>query len=134
MKVAVIGMGLFGEALALDLARAGAEVVAVDRELHKLDNVRDEVALAVALDATDERELRAHGIHKVDLLIACIGNNFEANQMLVVLARELGVARIWARGPSRRHAKILELLGAERVILPEVDMAERAAREVLARR
>jgi trk system potassium uptake protein TrkA len=131
MKVAVIGMGLFGEAMALDLARAGVEVVAIDRELAKLDSVRDEVALAVALDATDERELQAQGIGKVDLLIACIGNDFEANQMLVVLARELGVTRIWARAPSRRHAKILELLGAERVILPELDMAERAARELL---
>jgi trk system potassium uptake protein TrkA len=134
MKVAVVGMGLFGEALALDLARAGAEVVAIDRMLAKLDNVREEVALAVALDATDERELRAQGIARVDLLIACIGNDFEANQMLVVLARELGVPRIWARAPSRRHAKILELLGAERVILPEIDMAERAAREVLSAR
>lgn len=133
MKVAVVGMGLFGEALALDLARAGTEVIAVDRDLSKLDNVRNEVALAVAMDATDERELRAQGLHKVDLLVASIGSNFEANQILVVLAKELGVPRIWARAPSARHAKILELLGAERVILPEVDMAARTAQDLLSR-
>lgn len=131
MKVTVVGMGLFGHALTLDLARAGIEVIAIDIDMAKLDPVRDEVALAVALDATDEKELRAQGVHGVDVLYACIGNDFEANQMLVVLAKELGIPKVIARAPSPSHARILRLLGADEVVLPEVEMAERTARKLL---
>ncbi|MCY2961665.1 MAG: TrkA family potassium uptake protein [Planctomycetota bacterium] len=132
MKVAVVGLGLFGRALAVDLARAGAEVVAVDTDMALVEDVRDEVALAVCLDATDAKELRAQGIHKVDVLVASIGNDFEANQLLVVLAVELGIPRIVARAPSANHARILKLLGAHEVVLPEIEVAERMARSLLA--
>lgn len=131
MKVAVVGLGLFGRALAVDLARAGAEVIAVDSDMSAVDGVRDEVELAVCLDATDGRELRAQGIHKVDVLVASIGNDFEANQLLVLLARELGIPRVVARAPSASHARILGLLGAHEVVLPEVEAAERMARSLL---
>lgn len=131
MKAAVVGMGLFGNALALDLARAGVEVIAIDCEIDKLDGVRDEVALAVALDATDEKALRSQGVHSADVLIACIGNDFEANQLLVVLAKKLGIAKVIARAPSPNHARILTLLGADEVVLPEIEVAERMARRLL---
>jgi len=131
MKVAVVGMGLFGNSLALDLARAGVEVIAIDHEIGKLGDVRDEVALAVALDATDEKALRAQGVHRVDVLIACIGNDFEANQLLVVLAKKLGIPRVVARAPSPNHSRILTLLGADEVVMPEIEMAERMARKML---
>jgi len=131
MKVAVVGLGLFGRALAVDLARAGAEVVAIDNDMSIVDDVRDEVAVAVCLDATDVKELRAQGIHRVDVLVASIGNNFEANQMLVVLAKEFEIARIVARAPSANHARILKLLGAHEVVLPEVEAAERMAHTLL---
>ncbi len=131
MKVAVVGLGLFGRALAVDLARAGAEVVAIDTDMSLVDDVRDEVAVAVCLDATDVKELRAQGIHRVDVLVASIGNDFEANQLLVVLAKELGIQRIVARAPSANHARILKLLGAHEVVLPEVEVAERMARTLL---
>lgn len=131
MKVTVVGMGLFGNALALDLARAGIEVIAIDNELGKLYGVRDEVALAVALDATDEKALRSQGVHNADVLVACIGNNFEANQLLVVLAKKMGIAKVIARAPSPNHARILTLLGADEVVLPEIEVAERMARKLL---
>jgi trk system potassium uptake protein TrkA len=131
MKVAVVGMGLFGHSLAVNLARAGAEVIAIDNDVDALDDVRDEVALAVALDATDEKELRAQGVHAVDVLVACIGSDFEANQLLVVLAKEMAIPKVLARAPSRNHARILKLLGADGVVLPEVEMAEAFAHQLL---
>lgn len=134
MKVAVVGMSLFGRSLAIDLARAGVEVIAIDLRLEKVESVRDEVGLAVCLDATDERALRSQGVHEVDVLVASIGNDFEANQLLVMLAKELGIGRVVARAPSPRHAQILRRLGADDVILPEVEAAERAAKELLERR
>lgn len=134
MKVTVVGMGLFGQALAVGLARAGEEVIAIDIDIDKVDDVRDEVALAVCLDATDKKELVAQDAHRVDVLAACIGSDFEANQLLVVLAKELGVPRVLALAPSRNHARILKLLGADDIVLPEVETAERISRELAAGR
>jgi trk system potassium uptake protein TrkA len=124
MKIAVVGLGLFGQAVAVKLARSGAEVLVVDSNLELIEDIRDEVALAVCMDATDEREFKAQGLHRVDVLVACIGNNFEANQLVVMMAKQLGVKRVIARGPSQRHEKILRMLGADDVLLPEVQAGE----------
>lgn len=131
MKVAVVGMGLFGKSLAINLARGGAEVIAVDANLDLVDDVKDEVALAVKLDATDEKELRTQGIHEVDILVASIGDNFEANQLLVILAKQMGIRRVVARAPSPVHARILRMIGADEVVMPEEQAAEEAARRLI---
>ena len=124
MKIAIVGLGLFGQALAIQLARSGAEVIVVDSNLESIEDIRDDVALAVCMDATEEREFKAQGLDKVDVLVACIGNNFEANQLVVMLAKQLGVPRVLARAPSLRHEKILRTLGADDVLLPEVQAGE----------
>ena len=131
MKVAIIGLGLFGRALAVQLSRSGAEVLVADKNLELVSAMRDEVALAVCMDATDEREFEAQGLAKVDVLVASIGNDFEANQLVVMLAKQLGVPRIVARAPSERHAKILRVLGADDVLLPEVQAGESLGRRLL---
>lgn len=131
MKVAVVGLGLFGKSVALNLARAGMDVVAIDRKLELVDLVRDEVMLAIRMDATDERELRAQAIDKVDALVASIGDNFEANQLLVILAKQLGIKQVIARASSQVHARILRLIGADEVVLPEVHAAEEMARRLV---
>ena len=132
MKIAIVGMGLFGQALAIQLARSGAEVIVVDTNLELVTNMRDEVALAVCMDATDEREFLAQGLSKVDVLVASIGNNFEANQLVVMLAKQHGVPRVIARAPSHRHEKILRVLGADDVLMPEVQAGESLGRRLLA--
>lgn len=134
MKVAVVGLGLFGMSLALELARAGAEVIAIDENMELCNDVKNEVAVAVRLDATDERELRAQGVHQVDVLVASIGNDFEANLLLILLAKEMGIPRVIARAPSKRHAKILLRIGADEVILPEIDAAAATAKSLLTSR
>ncbi|NUN48227.1 MAG: TrkA family potassium uptake protein [Candidatus Brocadiae bacterium] len=130
MKVAVVGLGLFGRSLAVNLARSGVEVWAVDSRMDLIDDIRDEVAVAVQLDATDERELRAQGIHETDVLVASIGDDFEANQLLVVLAKQVGIPRVIARAPSPKHARILKLIGADDVVMPEEQASEDCARRI----
>lgn len=131
MKAAVVGLGLFGKSLALNLARAGAEVIAIDSKMDLIDDVRHDVAVAVKLDATDERELRAQGVHQADVLVASIGDNFEANQLVVILAKKMGIKRVLARAPSEVHARILKMIGAEEVILPEESAAGVLARRLV---
>lgn len=134
MKVAIVGLGLFGHALAIQLARSGAEVLVVDRDLRLVSAMRDEVAHAVCMDATDEREFQAQELGKMDVLVAAIGNDFEANQMVVLLAKQNGVQRVIARAPSERHARILRMLGADDVLLPEVQAGESLGRRLISER
>lgn len=129
MKCAVIGLGDFGRAAAIDLARAGAEVIAIDRNMDRLNLVKDEVAMAIRLDATHRDALEAQQIGQVDVLVAAIGQNFEAQVLVVVHARTLGIKRIVARAMTQDHRRVLEAVGASEVFNPE----EEAARTMVQR-
>ncbi len=130
MKVAVIGLGQFGKSLAVQLAKAGAEVIAIDSDMEVVDDVKNDVALAVKMDATDERDLKSQGVQKVDVVVASIGD-FEANQLVTVLAKRFGVSRVIARAASPTHARILKLIGADDVILPEDEAASKLTQRLM---
>lgn len=123
MKCAVIGLGEFGRAAALGLARNGAEVIAVDINLKHVDAIKDQVALAVCLDASQERALEAHGLAEVDVLVAAIGNNFEAQVLVVVHAKQFGIKKIVARATTPDHHRVLKAVGADVVLNPEEEAA-----------
>jgi trk system potassium uptake protein TrkA len=129
MKCAVIGLGEFGRAAAEGLTRNGVEVIAIDIRLDEVNAVKDRVSHAICLDATDEDALEAQGIREVDVLIAAIGSNFEAQVLVVVHAKSLGVRRIVARATTPDHRRVLKAVGANTVLNPE----EEAARWVVQR-
>jgi trk system potassium uptake protein TrkA len=107
MKYAVIGLGEFGSSAAVGLFRKGAEVIAVDANINRVNSIKDEVSLAVRLDATHEDALKSHGLGEVDVLIAAIGNNFEAQVLVVVHAKQQGIKKIVARATSPDHIRVL---------------------------
>ena len=129
MKYAVIGLGEFGSSAAVGLFRKGAEVIAVDVNMDRVNSVKDEVSLAVRLDATHENALRSHGIGDVDVLIAAIGDNFEAQVLVVVHAKQHGIKKIIARATTPDHIQVLQAVGADEVFNPE----ETAARWMVQR-
>lgn len=131
MKVAVIGLGEFGRTLAVELARNGAEVIAADLRMEPVEDVRDEVALAVRLDGTDEKDLEAQGIEKVDALVAAMGESFEATILITVAAKRLGIPRVVARAENSVHARVLSAIGADLVVVPLRDAAESLAQRIL---
>ena len=124
MKCAVIGLGEFGRATAVGLAQNGVEVIAVDVKMEVVNSIKDDVALAVRLDASQEGALQAHGIADVDVLIAAIGTNFEAQVLVVVHAKQFGIKKIVARATTPDHHRVLKAVGADEVLNPE----EKAAR------
>lgn len=130
MKIAVIGLGTFGKAVALRLGRGGAEVIAIDTNLDLVEDVKNDVGLAVKLDATDERDLRSQEVDRVDVLVAAIGN-FEANELVVVLAKRFGIRRVIAMARSDVHARILKLIGADDVVQPEEEAADKVSQTLL---
>lgn len=123
MKCAVIGLGEFGRAAAVGLARFGVEVIAADLNMDRINQIKDQVALAVRMDASPENAMESHGLSEVDVLIAAIGANFEAQVLVVVHAKQAGIKRIVARATTPDHARVLRAVGADEVLNPEEEAA-----------
>jgi trk system potassium uptake protein TrkA len=126
----VIGLGRFGRMVAEMLAADGAEVIAVDLNPTIIENIKDKVTIAVRMDSTDETALISQGIDSVDAVIVGIGDDFEANQLTVVLAKKIGVETVITRARTPVQAKILSLIGADEVIMPEEETAQRLAQRL----
>lgn len=122
-RFAVIGLGRYGATIANKLAQRGAEVYAIDSAKNKVDNVKDDVALAVTLDATDIRALESQNIQDVDAAIVAIGENFQAVILAAMNLLELGVKRVIARSGSPNQRKILEKIGITEILTPEDEVA-----------
>lgn len=131
MKCAVIGLGEFGRAAATGLAGQGVDVIAVDIDMEPVEAIKSRVALAVRMDASQEHALEAHGIREVDVLVAAIGANFEAQVLVVVHAREFGIKKIVARATTRDHRRVLKAVGAHEVFNPEEEAARWAVQRLL---
>ncbi|MGE0043481.1 MAG: TrkA family potassium uptake protein [Vicinamibacterales bacterium] len=130
-QFAVIGLGRFGSAMATTLAGLGHDVVGIDGDEDKVRALADHISLAVQLDATDEKALRASGIKDVDVAVVSIGENIESSLLVVTLVRELGVENIVAKAVTPLHGRILEKLGVTRVVFPEREMAIRIAHSLV---
>jgi trk system potassium uptake protein TrkA len=131
-RFAVIGLGRFGSRLATMLAQAGAEVIGVDRNRNHIEAIRDLVALAVCLDCTNEEALRAQGIDKVDVAVVGMGQDFEDAVLTTVLLKQLGVPKVIARATTAVRAQILSRIGADGIVNPEKESAERWCGRLLA--
>ena len=128
---AVIGLGRFGSAMATTLAELGHEVIGIDGSQDIIERLADRLHAAAALDATDERALKAAGIQEVDCAVISIGENIEASLLVVMLVKDLGIKRIVAKAVTPLHGRILERIGVDRVIFPEHDMAVRVAHSLV---
>lgn len=129
----VIGLGKFGFHVAKTLTELGAEVIAVDREEEKVKDIAEIVTQTYVLDAMDEKALKEAGLANVDVAVVSIGQNVEANIIVVMTLMELGVKNIVAKAVNPIHGKLLEKLGVTRVVYPERDMAIRVSHSLLIR-
>lgn len=125
MRFAVIGLGQFGARLASNLAAAGQEVIGIDKDPQLVQEMRDRVTLAVALDATDEQALKAQGVDNVDVAVVSVGNDFQTTTLATVVLKQLGVPRVISRANTPVTAKILARIGADQVVMPEDESADR---------
>jgi len=130
-RIAVIGLGRFGTALAKRLATHGADVVAIDNDLSLVDEVRDHVAIAVRLDATNEAALRSQEVDRVDCVVISIGENFEAALLTTVICKKnLQVPHVVCRAQTSFHAEIFSQIGADEVIQPEQNAGDMLGRRL----
>ncbi len=130
-KFAVIGLGLFGSAIARKLSAKGAEVIAIDNDENNVENIKDDVAQAVTLDATDKKALLSQGVDEVDAIVVAIGENFEALLLCTVYLQEMNVKRLIARANDSQQRKILEKLGIEEILSPEDEVGKVVAERLI---
>ncbi len=126
-EFAVIGCGRFGSSLASTLYHLGHEVVAIDFDEEKIQDVSDFVTYAVQVDVTDEMALKDIGLSNFDTVVVSMSSNYQASIMATLIAKELGVKTVIAKAKDELHGKVLEKIGADKVIYPEQDMGVRVA-------
>ena len=122
-KFAVIGVGRYGSTIAKRLAEKGAQVFAFDPNEEKIESIKDEVAFAVTMDATDLRALRAQNLSEMDAVVVAIGENFEATILTAVHLIDLGVKRVICRASGQQQRLILEKIGVTEILTPEDEVA-----------
>jgi len=123
----IIGLGKFGRSCAKELCNMGHDVLGVDEDLRIVNDAATYLTHTVQADSTNEDFLRSISVDDFDSCIVAIGDDQEASVMITVLLKEHGAKNIIAKAQSEIHAKILEKVGADKVILPEYDMGVKLA-------
>ncbi len=126
-KFAIIGLGQFGFAVAKKLASKGAEVLAIDKDIERVELIKDDVAYAVALDSTDFKALSSQNIAEMDAILVAIGENIEGLLITTVQLIEMKAKRVIARAMSESQRMILEKIGVKEILSPEDEVGEMVA-------
>jgi len=126
-QYAVIGLGRFGASVAATLAKKGQPVLAIDNNEEFVHSIMDIVTKAVCLDATDEKAVRSVGLQNVDVAVCGIGTDVESSILVTLLLKDIGIPVIVCKATNVAHKKVLEKIGADKVILPEKDTGQRLA-------
>lgn len=129
VHIAIVGLGRFGESLALALAELGCQVLGIDRDEVLVNRLSPEIPCIVA-DATDEDALREVNVPTFDAVVVAIGTDFESNVMATVTLKNLGARYIVCQSAAEYEGKILLRVGADRVVAPEQDAGRQLAREL----
>lgn len=127
----VIGLGRFGTSVAKTLYKLGHDVLAVDANEERVQDISEYVTHAIQTDVTDEENLKSLGINNFDVAIIGIGVDMQDSVMITLLAKEIGIKYVIAKANSELHAKILYKIGADKVIFPERDTGVRVAQDIV---
>ena len=130
-EFAVFGLGKFGVSVAKSLMTLGCQVIVVDRNEERVQEIADDVTYAMVADVTDSQVLENLGIRNLDGVVIAISNYMEASVMATILAKEMGVPMVLAKASNEIHKKILLKVGVDTVVFPEKEMGIRIARNLV---
>ena len=130
-NIIVLGLGRFGYAVATILAQKGAYVTAVDSSYKTVEKIASLVSSSVQADITEELALKSLGINNYDAAIIATGSDLEASIEATLICKDSGINQVIAKASSESHARILEKIGADYIVFPEADTAERLARSLV---
>ena len=127
----VFGLGWYGMAVAEELAKSGAEVLAVDCNMEVVNRAAVTIPLCKCGDTTDPEVIERLGVSHLDVVIVAMAENFEASLLTVSLCKEAGVPMVIAKCGNETHRSILYRVGADKVIFPEKESGHRQAKNLL---
>ena len=128
---AVIGLGQFGMTLAVTLAESDCDVLSIDDKEENIEEISEKVTYAVKADVREPGILKALGVQNVDVAIIAVAENLEASISAAMQAKDLGVPFVVAKSMNSLHGRILDKIGADKIIYPEQSMGLRVARNLL---
>ena len=128
---AVFGLGRYGLAVAEELVRAGADVLAVDRDEAAVAAAADRLPVCKCANATDRDVMAALGVRNVDVAVVAMAGRLEDSILVTMLLKEAGVPFVIAKCAGDLHGEILRRVGADKVVFPERDSGVRLAKNLL---
>ncbi|MFD2705128.1 potassium channel family protein [Salibacterium lacus] len=130
-QFAIIGLGRFGVSVSTELHKLGHEVLTVDINETKVNEMVNDSTYSSVADGADEKSLRSLGITNFDHVIVAIGDNIQASILCTLLLKEMGIESVWVKAQNYYHHKVLDKIGADKIIHPEHDMGNRIAQHLV---
>lgn len=130
-QFAVVGLGRFGGSVCKELYKMGHDVLAIDSNEDKVNEFTNFSTHTVIANATEESTLQSLGIRNFDYVIVAIGENIQSSILCTLLLKEMGVRNVWVKAQNDYHHKVLEKIGADRIVHPEKDMGIRIAQHLV---
>lgn len=127
----VIGLGRFGASIARTLCEDGMQVMGIDRRLDLVEDLKESITEVVQADAMDSEVMTALGVGEFDTAFVTIGGDIKASCVVTMLLKELGVRHVVVKASDEFHGRMLEKLGADKVVFPERDMGRRIAHNMV---
>lgn len=128
---AVFGLGRYGRAVAEELVKNGAEVLAVDIDQNNVNSAIETIPVCKCADITEPEAIKRLGIANIDVVIVAMASNLESSVMAVTLCKEAGVETVIVKCGNEMHQKIFKRVGADKVIFPEKESGARLAKNLL---
>lgn len=119
MKYLIIGLGNFGKTLAEELTALGHEIIGVDVNEHRIEEIKDRISISYIMDATEKLALKALPLDDIDCAIVAIGQSMDSSLRVVASLKELSTKTIYARALDQTHRSILRAMNIQRIFIPE---------------
>jgi len=132
-QFAVIGLGRFGSSVAKTLSKMGYEVLGIDLDEEIVNNMAEILTYTVKADVLDEHTLQSLGIRNFDVVIVAIGRDMLASILVTVMLKNMEVNKVVAKAQTELHGKVLERIGADKVVFPERDMGAKVAKALVSK-
>tara|TARA_R110002049_G_scaffold307520_1_gene508196 strand:+ start:5047 stop:5736 length:690 start_codon:yes stop_codon:yes gene_type:complete len=125
MKIIVFGLGNFGMSLALNLTESGNEVIGVDKNMERINLIKDKISHSICLDSTNEQAYQALPIKQTDIAVVAIGENEGPAIITTAIIKKLSSAQVISRSLSAIHDTVLQAMGIDFIVHPEQEAAEK---------
>ena len=126
----VIGLGLFGKSLALSLTALGNEVLAVDKSPEIVESIASDVTHALSGECRDKQTIESLGVRNFDCVIVAMSESIESSILITLMLKDLGAKYVISKASTEVHARVLQQVGADKIIFPEKDMSAKLAQRL----